>query len=164
MMFVIIWRISSRMPPRQPAVNPGALQVASPQAVGELGVDVLAEAVGAEPVGAVRAMELGAGERLRPVLGEHRPDDREQHQQQLEAKAEDQLLVPQPVVDEVAAVGAGCGGLRLLADVADGHAHAAAPCMLSRVLGSTVMNTRSMMKLAISTPITMKMKMPCSRK
>jgi hypothetical protein len=36
--------------------------------------------------------------------------------------------------------------------------------MLSRVRGSTVVKTRSMRKFAASTPMMMKMKMPCSRK
>jgi hypothetical protein len=37
------------------------------------------------------------------VLGEYRPDDREQRKQDLKAEAEEELFVPEPVIEEVAA-------------------------------------------------------------
>ena len=105
------------------------------------------------------------------------PNDRGQYEQRLEAQPGDEFLVAQRVVQQVTAL---TGHQRGRRDRGPGQrrrdgpgslragggdvAHEAAPCMPSRVLGSTLMYTRSMMKLARSTPMMMKMKMPWSRK
>src|SRR6202020_2598714 len=96
--------------------------------------------VRAEPVGAVRVCDLGTGEILRPVLRDHRSDDREHHQQQFEAEAEDQLLVPQAVVEEVAALATDRGGLRLVQNLARKRTHETSSlALLGRIRGRTVL-------------------------